>query len=288
MMKDHTDDLQTRGVLPPKTIDRQRPSERAPGPARSQASSHAPEGPGPGREGSERSKDELLAVLAHELRTPLSAILAWTRMLIKGGLDPDTYARAVDSIDRNARLQARLLDDILEWSRILRGKIQLTKRPVDLYAIIHSAIETLRPAADAKGVRFVIEGMSRSEYVDGDSDRLREIVWNLLSNAIKFGFDNGEVKIRVERIGSYEEIAVIDNGPGIDTDFLPHVFELYKQADTSANRTPGLGLGLAIVRQLVELHGGCVTAANRESGHGAVFTVRIPAVAADAAHQHRN
>jgi len=209
-------------------------------------------------------------------------------MLVKGGLDPDTYARAVDSIDRNARLQARLLDDILEWSRILRGKIQLTKRPVDLYAIIHSAIETLRPAADAKGVRFVIEGMSRSEYVDGDSDRLREIVWNLLSNAIKFGFDNGEVTIRVERIGSYEEIAVIDNGPGIDTDFLPHVFELYKQADTSANRTPGLGLGLAIVRQLVELHGGCVTAANRESGHGAVFTVRIPAAAADAAHQHRN
>jgi signal transduction histidine kinase len=210
-------------------------------------------------------------------------------MLIKGGLDPDTYARAVDSIDRNARLQARLLDDILEWSRIMRGKIQLKKRPVDLYAIIHSAIETLRPAADAKGTRFVIEGMSRSEYVDGDSDRLREVVWNLLSNAIKFGFDNGEVTIRVDRKGPYEEITVMDNGPGIDRDFLPHVFERFRQADAGTSRAAGgLGLGLAIVRQLVELHGGCVSAANRANGHGAVFTVKIPAAAADAAHQHRN
>ena len=286
-MKDHTDDLQTRGVLPPKAIDHQRAPERAVGSGRSQSSPNATEVPGPGREPGERSKDELLAVLAHELRTPLSAILAWTRMLIKGGLDPDTYARAVDSIDRNARLQARLLDDILEWSRILRGKIQLKKRPVDLHAIINSAIETLRPAADAKGIKFVIEGMSHSEYVDGDSDRLREIVWNLLSNAIKFGFDNGEVTVRVGKKGPFEEITVIDNGPGIDKDFLPHVFELYRQGESSVNKPPGLGLGLAIVRQLVELHGGCVSAANRESTNGAVFTVKIPAAAADAA-QHRH
>src|SRR5262249_39987136 len=213
----------------------------------------------------------------------LSAILAWTRMLIRGGLDEDTYARAIDSIDRNARLQARLLDDILEWSRIMRGTIQLRRRRVDLHALIQSAVDTLRPPADAKGIRLVLAGPARSECVEGDSDRLREIVWNLLSNAIRFGFENGEVKICLSKNGPDVEIEVIDDGPGIDQNFLPHVFERFRQADAANS---GLGLGLAIVRHLVELHGGSVSAANRKDGHGAVFTVKIPAPVADAARQH--
>src|SRR5262249_30877427 len=150
---------------------------------------------------------------------------------------------------------------------------------------IQSAIDTLRPQADAKGIRLVMEGPSRSESVDGDCDRLREIVWNLLSNAIRFGFENGEVKIRVRKNGADVEIAVIDNGPGIDQNFLPHVFERFRQADAGNRTSAGLGLGLAIVRQLVELHGGSVSAANRQEGHGAVFTVTIPAAAADTAHR---
>jgi signal transduction histidine kinase len=198
-------------------------------------------------------------------------------MLIKGDLDRDTYSRAVDSIDRNARLQARLLDDILEWSRIMRGQIQLKKMRVDLDATIQSAIEVLRPAAEAKGVRLIVEGTAGPDFVEGDSDRLREIVWNLLSNAIKFSFENGEVKIRLERKGACVDISVIDNGPGIDAKFLPHVFERFRQAEPGTNRTGGLGLGLAIVRQLAELHGGSVSASNQKSGHGAVFTVRLPA-----------
>src|SRR5215510_16312996 len=171
MMKNYKNDPKTRTVMRSKAADHQRaaaPNGEATGGKQSIADPS--EGVAPAREPVDHARDELLAVLAHELRTPLSAILAWTRMLIRGGLDEDTYARAIDSIDRNARLQARLLDDILEWSRILRGKIQLKKRPVDLHAIINSAIETLRPAADAKGIKFVIEGMSHSEYVDGDSD----------------------------------------------------------------------------------------------------------------------
>jgi signal transduction histidine kinase len=287
-MKHYMDGLKPRGASQSKPAEHYRAPDRAvETTGRKLAEPDAPESPGQYKEPGDRSKDELLAVLAHELRTPLSAILAWTRMLIKGGLDPDTYARAVDSIDRNARLQARLLDDILEWSRIMRGKIQLKKQPVDLPAIIQSAIETLRPAADARGIRFVMEGLSHPEHIDGDSDRLREVIWNLLSNAIKFSFENGEVKIRLERKGPYADISVIDSGPGIDIKFLPHVFERFRQADTGINRaTGGLGLGLAIVRQLVELHGGSVSAANLKSGRGAVFTIRIPAAAADAAHQH--
>src|SRR5215469_14130644 len=283
MMKNHTDDLKTRGVLQSTAAERQRAPERDVEPDRQQSS--PPEAPSQSKETPDHSRDELLAVLAHELRTPLSAILAWTRMLIRGGLDDDTYARAIDSIDRNARLQARLLDDILEWSRIMRGTIQLRRRPVDLHALIQSAIDTLRPQADAKGIRLVMEGQSCSQCVDGDSDRLREIVWNLLSNAIRFGFENGEVKICLKKNGPDVEIAVIDDGPGIDQNFLPHVFERFRQADAGNRTSGGLGLGLAIVRQLVELHGGSVSAANRKEGHGAVFTVKIPAPA-DAAHRH--
>jgi signal transduction histidine kinase len=202
-------------------------------------------------------------------------------MLIKGGLDADTYSRATGSIDRNGRLMARLLDDILEWSQIIEGKIVLRKVPVELCGLIQSAIETLRPVADAKGVRFLMEGASRPRFAYGDSDRLREIVWNLLSNAIKFSYANGEVKIRLERDGAYEKTTVIDSGPGIDDDFLPHVFERFRQAESAGARTKGgVGLGLAIVRQLVELHGGSVSAANQKSGHGAVFTVRIPTASA--------
>jgi len=283
-MKNQTDDLKTRGVLQSKTADYQRAPERGSA-GRQQSSPESPDAPTPCSEPGDRSRDELLAVLAHELRTPLSAILAWTRMLVRGNLDQNTLSYAIDSIDRNARLQARLLDDILEWSRIMRGQIQLQKRPVDVCALVQSAIETLRPAADAKGIRFLMQGVSGSKYVDGDSDRLREIVWNLLSNAIKFSFDNGEVQIRLERKGQFENFSVIDNGPGIDSNFLPHVFERFRQAQPESNRKGGLGLGLAIVRQLVELHGGSVSAANRTAGHGAVFTVSIPAASAEAAHQ---
>lgn len=224
-----------------------------------------------------RAKDEFLGLLSHELRNPLNAILGWTRLLAGGQLDRSALARAVETIDRNAKLQARLIDDMLDVSRIVSGKLRLDAQPVDLTSVIHAAVDTSRSAADAKDIRLAVVLDFGAGVVLGDPVRLQQIIWNLLSNAIKFTPKHGLVQIQLERINSHVEISVSDTGPGIDDDFLPHVFERFRQADSSASKKHGgLGLGLSIVRHLVEMHGGTVVAANRPDGPGAVFTVKLP------------
>jgi len=224
-----------------------------------------------------RAKDEFLGLLSHELRTPLNSILGWTQMLGSRELDDDTFNRAVDTIARNARLQAKLIDDMLDVSRIIAGKLRLDAQAVDLPFVINSAIDTLRPAAEAKGIRLYVTLDFGSGAVLGDPTRLQQVVWNLLSNAIKFTPKSGSVYVTLEKVNSHFDLTVSDTGPGIDADFLPYVFERFRQADSStAKKFGGLGLGLAIVRQLVEMHGGTVMAANRSDSTGAVFTVRLP------------
>ena len=224
-----------------------------------------------------RTKDEFLGTLSHELRTPLNAIFGWTRILSTGGLDEETFSRAVETIDRNARLQARLIDDMLDVSRIISGKLRLDAQPVDLTTVINAAVDTSRPAADAKDIRLQVVLDFGAGCVLGDPVRLQQVIWNLLSNAIKFTPKHGRVQVQLERINSHLEIIVSDTGPGIDEEFLPHVFERFRQADSSITRKHGgLGLGLAIVRHLVELHGGRVEASNRADGPGALFVVKLP------------
>ncbi|HEX2224351.1 MAG TPA: ATP-binding protein [Thermoanaerobaculia bacterium] len=224
-----------------------------------------------------RAKDEFLSLLSHELRTPLNAVLGWTRMLSAGNLDEATFQRALHTIDRNAKLQARLIEDMLDVSRIVTGKLRLDAQPVDLTTVINAAVDTSRAAAEAKGIRVHVVLDFGAGLVLGDPVRLQQVVWNLLSNAIKFTPKNGRVHVQLERINSHVEVTVSDTGPGIDEEFLPHVFERFRQADSSAvKKHGGLGLGLAIVRHLVELHGGTVEAGNRAEGPGAVFVVKLP------------
>jgi PAS domain S-box-containing protein len=224
-----------------------------------------------------RTKDEFLATLSHELRTPLNSIVGWAHLLKSGGLDADLARKAVETIDRNAALQSQLIADILDVSRIITGKVRLNVRPIEPLTVIEEAIDTLRPAADAKGIRVEAILDPSAGPISGDAERLQQVVWNLMSNAIKFAPKAGRVQVRLEAVNSHLEIVVEDDGPGIAPDFLPHVFERFRQADSSSTRVhKGLGLGLAIVRHLVELHGGRVHAANRPSGPGAVFTVILP------------
>jgi PAS domain S-box-containing protein len=224
-----------------------------------------------------RSKDEFLSLLSHELRTPLNAIMGWTRMLTSTQLEPSAIATALETIDRNAQLQSRLIDDMLDVSRIMSGKLRLDAQPVDLTSAINSAVDTLRPAADAKEIRIYVVLDFGSGTVLGDPTRLQQVVWNLLSNAIKFTPKGGSVRVSLERVNSHYEVNVSDTGPGIDPAFLPHVFERFRQADSSTTKNfGGLGLGLAIVRQLVELHGGTVEAGNLKDGTGAIFTIKLP------------
>ncbi|HEX8087982.1 MAG TPA: ATP-binding protein [Blastocatellia bacterium] len=226
-----------------------------------------------------RAKDEFLGMLSHELRTPLNAMLGWTRMLQTGKLDEDMFARAIDTIHRNAQLQARLIEDMLDVSRIISGKLRLDAQPTDPAEVINAAIDTLRPAADAKQIRLQVVMDFGAGLVLGDPGRLQQVVWNLLSNAIKFTPKGGRVQVQLERVNSHMEITVSDTGPGIDEGFLPYVFDRFRQADgTSARVHGGLGLGLAIVRHLVELHGGTVEASNRADQKGAVFTVKLPQI----------
>ena len=227
-----------------------------------------------------RAKDEFLGMLSHELRTPLNAMLGWTRMLQTGKLDEESIARAVEIIHRNVQLQARLIEDMLDVSRIISGKLRLDAQPTDSNAVISAAVDTLRPAADAKNIRLQVVMDFGAGHILGDPSRLQQVIWNLLSNAIKFTPKGGKVQVQLERINSHIEITVSDTGPGIDESFLPHVFERFRQADsTSARVHGGLGLGLAIVRHLVELHGGTVEAGNRADMQGAVFTVKLPMMA---------
>jgi signal transduction histidine kinase/CheY-like chemotaxis protein len=224
-----------------------------------------------------RLKDDFLATLSHELRTPLNAIVGWAHVLQAGGLDRETTARAIETIRRNAQAQNQLISDMLDVSRIVAGKLRLDLRPTDLAPVIHAALDTVRHSAQAKGVELVDDLDPAAAPVVGDSDRLQQVVWNLLSNAIKFTPFGGRVRVSLKALGSNLEITVEDDGPGIEADFLPHVFDRFRQADSSSSRShTGLGLGLAIVRHIVELHGGIVTARNRETGTGAVFDVRLP------------
>jgi CheY-like chemotaxis protein/anti-sigma regulatory factor (Ser/Thr protein kinase) len=215
--------------------------------------------------------------LSHELRTPLNAIVGWTKLLQDGQLDAATQARAIATIDRNARAQTQLIEDILDVSRIVAGKLSLNVRAVDLGAVIEGALDSVRHAAEAKGVRLVTEIARAVGPFEGDPDRLQQVAWNLVSNAIKFSARGGTVRVRLRPEGGQAEITVRDEGLGIKAEFLPHVFERFRQADSSSTRPHGgLGLGLAIVRHLVELHGGSVDVASDGEGKGATFTVRLP------------
>jgi PAS domain S-box-containing protein len=226
-----------------------------------------------------RAKDEFLGLLSHELRTPLNSILGWTRILSSHSLDEAAADQALETIDRNAKLQARLIDDMLDVSRIISGKLRLDAQPVDMTTVINAAVETLRPAADAKHIRLYVTLDFGTGAVLGDPVRLQQVIWNLVSNAVKFVPKEGSVRVSLRRVNSHVELTVSDNGPGIDPDFLPHVFERFRQADSTANKKySGLGLGLSIVRHLVELHGGTVQAGNGQDG-GAVFSVDLPVMA---------
>jgi len=228
-------------------------------------------------EAANRAKDDFLATVSHELRTPLNSILGWSTLLRNHGLDDATSVRALESIERNAKVQAQLIEDILDVSRIIVGKMSLESRPLDLEQIINAAIDTARPAADAKSIQIQTHCDTDVGLVSGDPGRLQQVVWNLLSNAVKFTPNGGRVDIRLERLDSDVQITVCDTGKGISADFLPLVFDRFRQADsTSTRKYGGLGLGLAIVRQIIEMHGGTVHAESRGEGQGATFTVRIP------------
>ena len=223
-----------------------------------------------------RLKDEFLATLSHELRSPLNAMLGWTRLLNSRKFDEATTTRAMQTIERSAKSQAQLVEDLLDVSRIIQGKLRLNVRPVELISAIESAIETVRPAAEAKEIRIQSVLDPSAGLVAGDFDRLQQVVWNLLSNGIKFTPKGGCVMVRLERVNSHVEITVTDTGKGIDPEFVPYVFERFRQADSTSTRVySGLGLGLAIVRHLVELHGGTVAAYSEGEGKGATFTVKL-------------
>lgn len=224
-----------------------------------------------------RSKDEFLATVSHELRTPLNAILGWAHMLRASTLDSTTQTRALETIERNARSQAQLIEDILDVSRIVTGKLRLDVRPVEVASVVEGAIDAMRPAADAKGIQIEAILDPLAGPVSGDPNRLQQVVWNLVSNAVKFTRREGRVQVRLERVDSHIEIIVSDTGQGISSEFLPYVFDRFRQADaTSTRRYGGLGLGLAIVRHLVEMHGGTVRADSAGEGAGATFTVQLP------------
>jgi PAS domain S-box-containing protein len=224
------------------------------------------------------AKDEFLATVSHELRTPMTATLGWVRMLALGHFDPETHKTALDAIERSTRAQAKLIEDILDVSSITLGKFRLDRAPLDLRGVVDAAIGALRPASDAKNIAIDVDTTRWSGIVQGDADRIQQIIWNLVANAIKFGHRNGHIDVAVERVDDHARIRVHDDGPGIDAAFLPHVFDRFRQADSGATRSHGgLGLGLSIVRHLTELHGGSVRALSEGAGKGATFIVDLPA-----------
>jgi signal transduction histidine kinase/DNA-binding response OmpR family regulator len=232
-------------------------------------------------EAANRAKDEFLATLSHELRTPLTAILGWSHLLRSGTLPGETIDSALETIERNARAQSQLIDDLLDVSRIITGQLRLDMSPVEIDGIIAAAVDSMRPAASAKNIALHAELESMPGPILGDATRLQQIAWNLLSNAVKFTPKDGSVKVWLRRINSHVEVRVEDTGQGISGEFLPHVFDRFRQADgTATRRHGGLGLGLAIARHLVELHGGTIHAESRGEGHGASFTVNLPIVVA--------
>jgi PAS domain S-box-containing protein len=229
-----------------------------------------------------RLKDEFLATLSHELRTPLNAVLGYARMLRAGSIGIERQARALEVLERNATSLSTIVEDILDVSRIIAGKTRLHMQPVEPAAVIDQAIATIRPAAEAKGVQLQTEVDRRLPPISGDPDRLQQVIWNLLANAVKFTASRGRVEIRLARLDSEIEIIVSDTGIGIPPEFLPHVFDRFRQADSGfSRRHGGLGLGLAICRHLVELHGGLISAASDGDGKGATFRVTLPTRQAD-------
>jgi PAS domain S-box-containing protein len=223
-----------------------------------------------------RAKDEFLAVVSHELRTPLNAILGWAQMLRTRKLDSDDATRGLETIERNARLQSQLIEDLLDLSRIISGKLRLDVRRVELADVIEAALDVVRPAAEAKNIRLQVILGTKLGPVAGDPDRLQQVFWNLLSNAIKFTPKAGRVQVRLERVNSHVEVSVSDTGQGISAEFLPYVFERFHQAHDKTKREGGLGLGMAITRQLVELHGGTINVFSPGEGQGSTFTVCLP------------
>jgi signal transduction histidine kinase len=224
-----------------------------------------------------RTKDEFLATLSHELRTPLSAILGWSHLVRSGKLDESHMARALETIERNARSQSQLIDDLLDVSRIITGKLQIEPRPVDLSAVIEAAIEALRPAFEAKSIQFENEMGAEAGLVPGEPNRLQQIFWNLFSNAVKFTPEGGHVRVEAIRTASGIRISVSDSGIGITPEFLPYIFDRFRQADGSTTRVHGgLGLGLSIVKHLVQLHQGTVEVESQGKNKGACFTITLP------------
>lgn len=224
-----------------------------------------------------RLKDEFLATASHELRTPLTAVVGWSRMLRTGKLDAENSARALEAIERNAVLQTKLIDDLLDVSRIITGKLTLDRRAIEIAHVVSDAVNTVRPAADAKNIKIETSFDAEAGPVLGDANRLQQVVWNLLSNAVKFTPKNGRIEVALQRVNSEVEISVGDSGEGISSEFLPYVFDRFSQGDGKTTRLhSGLGLGLAIVRQLVELHGGTVNAHSDGPGRGATFKLRLP------------
>jgi signal transduction histidine kinase/ActR/RegA family two-component response regulator len=230
-------------------------------------------------EAANRTKDEFLATMSHELRTPMTAILGWAQLLRSNTLKETDFAHALEIVERNARAQTKLIDDLLDISRIITGKLRLDVRAVDLAAVVEAVIDSLRPTAEARSIRLQPLLDPQAGPVSGDADRLQQVVWNLVSNAIKFTPKGGRVQIVLARVNSHVEITVSDTGKGISAEFLPHVFDRFRQADGSTTRRQGgLGLGLSIVRQLVELHGGTVSVESNGEGQGATFTVQLPSI----------
>jgi PAS domain S-box-containing protein len=226
-----------------------------------------------------RIKDEFLAVLSHELRSPLNPILAWAQLLRSRKFDQATTDRALETIERNAKLQTQLIEDLLDVSRIIQGKLSLHFKPVNLVAVIENALEEIRLAAQAKAIQIQTFLDSAPNQVEGDSNRLQQVVWNLLSNAVKFTPEGGQVTVKLEYCDCYAQIQVSDTGKGISPEFLPHVFKRFSQESSSTSREfGGLGLGLAIVHYLTKLHRGCVQAESQGEQLGATFTIRLPLI----------
>jgi signal transduction histidine kinase/ActR/RegA family two-component response regulator len=224
-----------------------------------------------------RAKDEFLATLSHELRTPLTPILGWTVMLRSGTLDQAAINRGLEVIERNVRAQTQLIGDLLDVSRIITGKLRLEVSRIALVPVVEAGVEAVRPSAEAKEIKLSVEVPPEVPTITGDPDRLQQVVWNLVSNAVKFTPQGGRIDVRLRAEDSSLSLSVTDNGKGIEPEFIDHVFERFRQADSTSTRAHGgLGLGLAIVRHLVELHGGSVHAESQGGGHGATFVVRLP------------
>ena len=232
-------------------------------------------------EDSNRLKDEFLATVSHELRTPLTAILGWSRLLEGGALDDSIVKQAIETIGRNAKAQAQIIDDILDVSRIITGNLYIDLHPLEVVPVIENAINVVRPTADAKGIRVETYFDQKPAMISGDANRLQQVVWNMLSNAVKFTESGGRVCVKVTQAGGAVEVSVSDTGQGINKEFLPYVFDRFRQADSTTTRQHGgLGLGLAIARHLVEIHGGTIRAESPGMGGGATFTIRLPLIEA--------